>query len=346
MALAATPSNLSISQGNNSVYLSWTIVGSATSYAIKRSTDGVTFSALGTSTAPNYTDSTVSLGTQYWYEVASVNGSDTSPYTSAVTTVPAPNGEMSLLELRLRAKQRADLVNSQFVTDSEWNSYINQSLFELYDLLITVYEDYFFAIPINFAVDGSSQLWPLPNGSNTFKNSAGATITPKALYKLMGVDLKIQSSNQAFVTIPKFNFQDRNQYVYPNTASTIYGVFNLRYRMIGNNIEFIPTPSANQTIQLWYVPKMDQLIADTDLTVEGVSGWLEYVIVDAAIKAMQKEESDVSVLMAQKQALKQRIEESASNRDAGRPDTISDVRRGDLYGDRNWGGGSGPIGGF
>jgi hypothetical protein len=52
------------------------------------------------------------------------------------------------------------------------------------------------------------------------------------------------------------------------------------------------------------------------------------VIIDAAIKCLQKEESDVQVLMAQKAAMKRRIEVAASNRDAGSPLSVSDVYRG------------------
>ena len=40
---------------------------------------------------------------------------------------------------------------------------------------------------------------------------------------------------------------------------------------------------------------------------------------------MQKEESDVGVLFAQKQALEKRIREKAANRDAGTADTVSDI---------------------
>ena len=88
---------------------------------------------------------------------------------------------------------------------------------------------------------------------------------------------------------------------------------------------FIPSPTANQYVRVWYIPKLVQLLKDTDI-MTGVSGWTEYVICDAAIKAMQKEESDVSVLMSQKMALMKRIEESAMNRDVGQPDTVSDTR--------------------
>ena len=116
----------------------------------------------------------------------------------------------------------------------------------------------------------------------------------------------------------------------------------MRYRLMGSQIEFVPTPSAGQTIRIWYIPRLVELLQDTDM-VDGVSGWTEYIITDAAIKALQKEESDVSVLAAQKMALIKRIEESAMNRDVGQPDTITDIRRNGA-----WGGGygwNGPIGG-
>jgi len=67
-------------------------------------------------------------------------------------------------------------------------------------------------------------------------------------------------------------------------------------------------------------------ISGDPITADGVSGWLEYVITDAAIKAAQKEESDTTVLQFQKQALIKRIEAAAENRDAGSPATVADVQ--------------------
>lgn len=337
MAIPAAPSNFYVQQGNGQVLTSWSITAGATSYSVQRSTDGVTFTVLAAPAVTSYVDTTVTLGSQYWYKVASVNASGTSIYTSSQTTVPTPSGEMSLAEIRLRAQQRADLVNSNFVSLPEWNSYINQSYMELYDLLVTTYEDYYVASPVSFQSNGTDYLYPLPDGTNYSAASA--------FYKLLGVDLAVNSASNAWVTINKFNFIDRNKFVYPNTASTIYGVFNLRYRLMGRNIEFIPTPSAGQTMRLWYIPRLTQLLQDTDIASDAISGWIEYVIVDAAIKALQKEESDVTILFAQKQALIKRIEDSAMNRDAGQPDTISNVRNGNGWGNGD-SGFNGPSGGW
>jgi hypothetical protein len=227
-------------------------------------------------------------------------------------------------------------------------------MYELYDLLITIDEDYFIATPAQFTTTGvnanQTYLYPLPDGQSSFVNgiTGQAGYIAPAFYKLKGVDLGLNTANNAWVNVSKFNFIDRNNFVYPNTASTIYGVFNLQYRVLGNNIEFIPTPSSSQNIRIWYIPRLNQLLLDTDITSTSISGWIEYVVVDAAIKALQKEEADVSVLMAQKAALKARIEETSANRDTGSPDRVSNIRasNGSNSGFGFGFGWGGPIGGY
>jgi hypothetical protein len=224
---------------------------------------------------------------------------------------------MTLAQLRTAIRQRADMVNSTFISDAELNSYINQSYFELYDLLVQKYGDnYYVASPLQFDCDGSSQQYALPNGTNY----DGAD----PFYKLLGVDLQLGNQQDSFVTLKPFNFSDRNRYAVPNFQS-FYGVTNLRYRLNGDNIWFTPIPASNQTIQVWYVPRLTQLTDDAD-TCDGISGWTEYIICDAAIKCLTKEESDPSVFMAQKQALIQRIEAAAENRDAANPATVADTQ--------------------
>lgn len=336
MSAPAIPSGFFVQQADGSVLLTWNIVAGATSYSVQRSTDGVTYSTVASPVVNLYQDTAVTTGTLYYYQVATTNGSGTSPYTQPQQVVPTLAGQMSLAAIRLAAQQRADRVNSNFVTLPEWNSYINQSTFELYDLLTTVYEDYNIAPLLTFVTDGSAQ-YNLPDGSNY----AGAP----AFYKLMGVDVGIASSTNGWVTLKKFNFISRNRYVYPQITSTSMGIFNMQYRVFGNTLMFIPIPQAGQTIRFWYVPRMPSLLKDTDV-LDGVSGWTEYVICDAAIKALQKEESDVSVLMAEKAALIDRINASSQNRDAGQPDTISNTRtRAETWG--GYGAGfDGSSGGF
>lgn len=345
------PSNLQVQQGNGQVLITCNQVVGATSYPIQRSTDNVTFTAIASPATPSYVDTTVTVGTPYYYQIAWSNGSTTSPYTSSISVVPTLPGQMTLGQLRLLARQKADRVNSNFVTDTEWNVYINQSYFELYDILVQKYgNEYFVAQPAQFVTQGASpssgaQFYPLPDGVTSFLDVHGNSFIPKAIYKLLGVDLGIGTNNNAWITLKKFQFISRNRYVYPQLTTNLLGVAGLRYRLVGNQIEFIPQPANGQYIQLWYIPRMTTLLQDSDIA-DGVSGWTEYIAVDAAIKALAKEESDVTALMVQKQALLDRIEAAAENRDAGEPETISDTRRYmDLYG---FGSpqGDGPFGGF
>jgi hypothetical protein len=335
MPAPSIPRNLVAQQGNGEVWLTWDTISGATSYLIQRSTDNITYSALATVSVPQYLDSGVTVDTEYWYKVASDNGL-TSAYSAPVSVVPVLSGKMTLGQLRALSQQKADRVNSNFVTAAEWNTYINQSYFELYDLLVQKYgNEYFVAEPLFIATTGSDT-YDLPNGIN----NSGAP----AFYKLMGVDLALNQASNAYITLQKFDFIARNRFVYPQITTNLLGVAGLRYRLLGDKLKLIPTPQAGQQLRLWYIPRMTMLLKDTDVC-DGVSGWTEYIAIDAAIKALLKEESDVTGLAMQKQAIIDRIEAAAENRDAGAPDTISDTRRNtNLYG--NGGIGDGPFGGY
>lgn len=238
------------------------------------------------------------------------------------------SGQMNLGQLRLASRQRSDTVNSQFVTDQEFNSYINQSYFELYDVLVQKYgDDYYVAPTAAFMTSGSQQLYPLPDGVLTFLDSSGNPFVAQPFYKLLGVDMQTtpQASPDQWISLKRFNFGERNRWNWP-VLQNFYAITNMRYHLTGNNLQLVPLPNGGQTLRLWYVPRMVELVSDSDI-VDGVSGWTEYIIVDAAIKAMQKEESDCSVLLMQKQALLDRIEAAAENRDPGQPMTVTDSRK-------------------
>lgn len=80
--------------------------------------------------------------------------------------------------------------------------------------------------------------------------------------------------------------------------------------------------------------------------VNGVSGWEEFIVIDAAIKASIKVENNiVEGLMAQKMAMKERIEGMAHGRDAGQAEHVSDLMSvqgdGGMGSDGGWFGGQG-----
>lgn len=351
MSVPYQPQNLTAEQADGNILITWTGALLATGYQIQRSTDGVNFTNLATTAlVTQYIDSLPGVGIMYYYQVAGTNTDGTGVYSSVAQMVAAPPSEMSLYELRLRSKQMADRVDSQFVTVSEWNAFLRLAMYELYDLLITSYEDLFASQFVFINTNGTTQNYPLPDGctnylGGSYPSTGGAPA--QAFYKLAGMDLGINTSNNAWVTLLKFDFIERNKYVYPNSTSTIYGVYNMRYRLMGNNVNIIPTPAGNQQVRMWYSPKLPALLADTDLTTLGYSGWLQYPIVRAAKYALEKEEgTDTSNMNRELLLLKKRIEETSQNRDAGIPDTISETRQDPLYGGTGFGSGGGGQGGW
>ena len=109
---------------------------------------------------------------------------------------------------------------------------------------------------------------------------------------------------------------------------------------MGDQIFILPYNS-QQYFRLWYVPLAPQLLQDTDMLPFSFSGWYEYIIVDAAAKALEKKQfyDQAQALMNRKEALMVRIETTAANRDVGQPNTSTNSRS--MLGDPNFGSGSG-----
>jgi hypothetical protein len=200
------------------------------------------------------------------------------------------------------------MVNSNFVTDAELTGYINNSISELHDMLIQAYDGDYYINEVSFQTAGSVESY-----------SIASLITAGDFYKLRGIDAKLNGSE--WFTLKQFNFNERNK----NQATGLnYGLENVRYRLVGSTLRLTPVPDNNITCKIWYIPLSQTLTSDSDSYAD-FNNFSEYVIVDAAIKMLQKEESDATLLLTQKAALKRRIEEAAGNREVGNGESISDV---------------------
>ena len=202
---------------------------------------------------------------------------------------------ITLAQLKTRAKERANMEDSEFVSPSELLSYINTSYAELYDLLVASFENYY----------TTSTQSTVTGGSNSID-------LPADFYKLAGIDYKTGSS---WTTVGRWNFTNRNKST--NTR---------QYRILKNQVYLLPEERAEGTYRLWYTPRITRLVDDTD-TIDAINGWEEHIIVNTAIKMLTKEESDVSALLVEKSGIERRIEVMAENRDSD-PETITDVMSG------------------
>ena len=145
---------------------------------------------------------------------------------------------VSLSELRLLARQRADMENSQFISDDEWRRMINRSYSELYDLVVTSAnsEDYFL----------KSDTISLVNGTDSYD-------LPTDFYKMRGVDI---NSGGTSTPLRRYNFSQRN-------VGSLYAIASdMRYHVQGSKI-FFPTPSTIDTVTLWYIPSPKKFLEYT-----------------------------------------------------------------------------------
>ena len=216
---------------------------------------------------------------------------------------------ITLAELKTQARERADMENSSFISDSELTSYINQSYADLYGILVTRYEDY-------FTIESTSTV-----------TSVNDTITlPTDFFKLRGLDLALDNSLNNFTVVTRADWNNRNQRD-SNNSRLLRGQFNVSYRIIKDEIKLTPSLSAAGTYRLYYIPIYTPLVDDTDTPETSISNqsWHEYIIVDAAIKMLEKEESNTKHLERQLMKLEERIERAAANRDVHQPETVSDT---------------------
>jgi fibronectin type 3 domain-containing protein len=87
----ATPTGLQATGGNAQVSLSWNASAGAATYNVKRSTTngGPYNTAVASPTATNYTDTSVTNGTTYYYVVSAVNTAGQSGNSAQATATPA-----------------------------------------------------------------------------------------------------------------------------------------------------------------------------------------------------------------------------------------------------------------
>ena len=209
-------------------------------------------------------------------------------------------------DLRTRARRRADMENSTFVTDAEIQDYLNSSISELHDFMVKSYEDYFV----------SEQTYSVPIAT-------GGANLPDDFYKALGVDY---NSGGITSSLKAYSFSERN--IYNTPYAVIDRLAEPMYKVEGNKIKLIPNNSQSGTITLYYVPQATQFSSTVTEVENVIPGFEEYVVVATAIRMLMKEESDFRALENERQQLSSRIIRAITPRDASGSFAIRDVRKG------------------
>lgn len=258
---------------------------------------------------------------------------------------------VSLGALRIQAQQRSDMQNNPAISTQEWNAYISQSYKELYDILVGAYgNDYYVKTPFQFTINGSN-LYPLPSDHYKLlgvdlQYSASPTgwVTLK---RFEFIDRNKASYLNTAITVSStaqmWYIPEPTNLLFMPTVSITSGstmvtttdtsILSAGMSITGDNIPqgatvvsitngtaFVISAAALATqpivtVQVW-----------TDaVTVDGIAGWEEYVVIDAAIKAQIKQDNPIDGLVMQKASMLKRIEAMAEGRDAGQAVHVSDA---------------------
>ncbi len=203
----------------------------------------------------------------------------------------------TLTNLIADVRARADMQNqTSFIPDAEITEYLNQSLAELYEMLVQARGADYYETTATITADGTNTSFALAGG----------------FMSLLGVETTVNGSSP----IP-LSLYDRRQHAaltsaYAPTTGDAYC-----YRVRAGNIDLLPKPAAGKVFTVYYVPAQTRLSAGGD-QFDGVSGWEEFAVVDAARKCATKEESweVVGALTSERDRLIARIQNAAATRDA------------------------------
>lgn len=220
----------------------------------------------------------------------------------------------TLAELIADVRARTDLQHDTgFVSDDELTRYLNQSIAEWYELVVSARGEQYFQKCATLTV-----------------SPCGTATLPADFYKLVGVDIE---HGGRWISLRPLPLAERTRYMNDRSAA-----YPSRYQvMAGRKLALLPAPRRQMQCTVLYLPTAPALSLDSpSATFDGVSGWEEYAVVDACIKVLQKGDRDVRVLLAQKADMRRRIEEMAQDRHA-EPSRIQDVTRGRFYDDDGWG---------
>lgn len=232
---------------------------------------------------------------------------------------------VSKVALRLRVRQAADMEPpDDFVSDTEVDGHVQKSWEKLYAYLVAKYESYF---------TKHASHWNIKDyETNTVGFTAGIPdyYFPASYWKLIrmavgstmtggrddenGNDLGLgpwrDLKRAEWDSEHQLNSNDR-------TGKPTHYILGGRndYAAAGARAEsfrLLPAPDAAYPLRLTYVP----IPPDID-SINSIFGADEYVVLDAAIKCLRKEESDIAPLMLERKDWMATVEGAFIHRDVG-----------------------------
>jgi len=206
---------------------------------------------------------------------------------------------VTLTTLLARTRERADMAGSSFVADARLTDWINEANQKLHGMLVEALGEEYVSSTSSFTTSAGTSDYNLPTG----------------FYKLYGVDLSYHGTIRA---LKRYERAERNIYreLHPETLP--------RYALVGSVLRLYPAPSAGLAGTILYAPEATVLVNASD-SVSYPNGWERYIVLDAAIQALLKEESNVNALVNEREMVVREIQAAKENRDMATPKQVVDT---------------------
>jgi hypothetical protein len=201
-----------------------------------------------------------------------------------------------------------DTENDAHIADAYLLTLIDRSYNKLYRQIATQYESYF---------DTEDTSKSLIVGQRDYALAAD-------LMHLKGVDIVLGGER---VTLRPYSFGERND---RSNDPRIYRVgydrqqTNYRYRTQGNNLRIDPLPDSTEAIVMTYVPRPTR-ITSSGQTFDVIAGFDDFIIYDAGVQVLMRQERDPSAMAALRQDALQAVIAAVSPRDIGDPTQVRDA---------------------
>lgn len=205
----------------------------------------------------------------------------------------------TLAQLKTSVQVRGQLENSADITGSVLTEIINDALIETHDLVVEKWADY----------HTTSSTFALTPGVDTY--SCDTFSTAHDFYKLRKLELAVGTR---WMRLLPHDLDASHLYVGNGSTSKRY-----RYRIQDGSIVLVPTPSAVDTVRMYYVRAAPQLTADSDSVTFKVAAEQKLVLAIAWRDVLDRQELDPSPATQKMGQLLQTFRVAADGVDATEP---------------------------
>lgn len=219
---------------------------------------------------------------------------------------------VTVSDVQERVRQRMSLPaysSTTFVTTSEILDLVKQSAQLLSAIIDEAWGGHYFTTSLDMTLIAGTPSYDLPTNF--------ADLIRIAWMKTAG---------EPFIMLKPASVDDWE----PNPTGWSGGVVP-RYRVIGPDIHFYPTPMEAHQLRMHYSTGI--FINAASDVINARVGWDEWLVLDVCAKIQTKLEMDPSVYIAQRERVERMIKQQCSRRDKSRPGQIRDLRGAD---ERNW----------